>query len=181
MGISIRAAQKEDAGFVALNVMRSVREDVPPAEWMDAMMEICSREDTLYSYRNTCLLEVDGTPAGSLTAYDGAIYAQARELSFGLFAEKTGNVPAQAEAETGPGEFYLDSLGVLPEYRGKGLGRLLIRDALSRAEARGFRLVTLIVETDRPHLAAYYASLGFHESSPLTFLGESYIKMVQEI
>ena len=181
MDTLIRAATKEDAAFVAANVMRSVGNEAPSPLWIDTMTEICTHEDTLYSYRHSCILEVGGELAGSLTAYDGAIYAKARALTFGLFSARTGNSPVQADFETGSGEFYLDSLGLLPQFRGHGLGKLLIRDALDRAYARGFRLATLIVETDHPRLIAYYTSTGFHEASRLNFLGETYIKMAQEL
>lgn len=181
MDVLIRAAAREEAAFVAANVMRSVGNESPSPLWLDTMAEICARQDTLYSYKHSCILEVDGKLAGSITAYDGAIYAAARELTFGLFSSKTGSAPVQAACETGPGEFYLDSLALLPQFRGHGLGKLLIRDALDRAQARGFRLATLIAEADHPRLIAYYASLGFREASPLLFLGEPYIKMVQEL
>ena len=56
MDILIRAAAKEDAAFVAANVMRSVGNEAPSPLWIDTMTEICVREDTLYSYRHSCIL-----------------------------------------------------------------------------------------------------------------------------
>ncbi len=58
-------------------------------------------------------------------------------------------------------------LYVRPRYRGLGLGRILVADALSRASARGFKRA--ILDTDLESMkAAYfiYLSFGFKEYKP---------------
>jgi RimJ/RimL family protein N-acetyltransferase len=55
-------------------------------------------------------------------------------------------------------------MGVLPEYRGKGLGRRLMETVLAAAHAEGFVRVELMAHTDNLRAIALYEKLGFvHE------------------
>lgn len=125
------------------------------------LVDICGMDDTLYSYRHTRIAEVDGMAVGALVAYDGAPYAEMRAKTFGLVQQTSGMDLSKNAMETGPGEFYLDSMAILPEYRGHGIGHALMRDRMEWAFRNGFKAVTLLVDKDKPHLQAYYESLGF--------------------
>ena len=52
-------------------------------------------------------------------------------------------------------------MGLLPDYRGKGLGRRLISEALRIAWERGFLRVELTVYADNPRAFALYEQVGF--------------------
>lgn len=52
-------------------------------------------------------------------------------------------------------------IGVLPEYRGHGLGRRLIEAALRAADAAGFERVDLTVRADNIRAATLYERVGF--------------------
>ena len=65
-------------------------------------------------------------------------------------------------AETEAGEFYLDSVGVLPEYRGRGIATRLFEAQIARAASLGHSRVGLIVDEDKPEAEALYARLGFN-------------------
>ena len=80
--------------------------------------------------------------------------------------------------ETGPGEFYLDSMAILSEYRGAGIGKKLMRDRVDFALSNGFQMVTLLVDKDKPRLQKYYESLGFVFSEEMFVFGNWYNKMV---
>jgi ribosomal protein S18 acetylase RimI-like enzyme len=80
--------------------------------------------------------------------------------------------------ETGPGEFYLDSMAILSEYRGAGIGKKLMRDRVDYALSNGFQMVTLLVDKDKPHLQRYYESLGFAFSEEMFVFGSWYRKLV---
>jgi len=55
-------------------------------------------------------------------------------------------------------------IGVLPAFRGRGLGAALLRDALALARERGFRRVELVVRADNARALALYERAGFeHE------------------
>ena len=62
--------------------------------------------------------------------------------------------------ETQPGELYLDSLAVLPEYRRLGIAKKLVMTAKKRAERMRLRL-GLLVDKDNPEGEAFYTHVGF--------------------
>ena len=64
--------------------------------------------------------------------------------------------PAQAYAHVG-----LLGMGVLPEYRGRGLGEQLIRSALEASTQAGFEKIELSVYATNPRARALYEKVGF--------------------
>ena len=54
--------------------------------------------------------------------------------------------------------WYVYILGVTPEHQRKGVGRMLMRDLIARAEARG---IPLYLETQTESNVPFYRSLGF--------------------
>jgi DNA-3-methyladenine glycosylase I len=63
--------------------------------------------------------------------------------------------------ETQPGELYLDSLAVLPEYRRRGIASRLIRVTKERADQMGLPSLGLLVDKGNPVGEALYTSIGF--------------------
>lgn len=81
------------------------------------------------------------------------------------------------DLETFPGEYYLDSLAVLPEFRGQGIGRALLLDGVAKGRQAGFERVTLIVDVDKPKNITLYESLGFVRDETISFFGHQYYRM----
>jgi ribosomal protein S18 acetylase RimI-like enzyme len=81
------------------------------------------------------------------------------------------------EVETCRGEYYLDSMALLPEYRGMELAKRLLLDGIERGKAAGCGRVTLIVSVDKPQLQEYYASMGFEAYGTMDFFGHRYNRM----
>ena len=84
---------------------------------------------------------------------------------------------SQNAMETGPGEFYLDSMAILSDFRGVGIGKMLMRDRMDFAFRDGFQRVTLLVDKDKPHLQKYYESEGFAFSEEVFVFGSWYRKL----
>ena len=80
--------------------------------------------------------------------------------------------------ETGPDEFYLDSMAILSDYRGAGIGKILMRDRIDFALSNGFQKVALLADKDKPRLQRYYECEGFAFSEELFVFGAWYNKMV---
>ncbi len=186
--MDIRKATIEDSAAIARNVMAAMGYDVFSETvddgirvMMDGMAEICAREDTLYSWRNTLVACVEGEFAGSLTSYDGGDYLRMREVTFGLAHEKFGWTPPMMDDETRAGEWYLDSLAVLPAFRRRGLAQLLVSQMFEVAEALGFAKVSLIVLASSDRLIAHYESFGFRPDGHLDCFGHDYLRMIAEI
>lgn len=174
--LQLRNATLDDAPFIARVVLAGIDmldlDATLPDEQRgiyEHLIEICRMCDTLYSYCNTRIAEADGKRVGALVAYDGARYARMREKTFGLVKQTSGMDLSRSAMETGPGEFYLDSMAIFSEYRGVGIGRMLMRDRVDFTLNKGFSKVTLLVDKDKPHLQKYYESEGF------AFVGEMFV------
>lgn len=81
--------------------------------------------------------------------------------------------------ETEAGEFYLDSVGVLPEYRGQGIATLLFEAQCERAASSGHKVAGLIVDVDKPKAEALYARLGFRYIDDKDFFGHTMKHLVR--
>lgn len=204
MTFDIRDAAESDAAFIARNILAGMGHDVYSEDALDAeadfgsrpitlreaveaFIPLCAAPDTLYSHRRTRISMVDGVPTGSLTAYPGGGYLQMRDRTWGEWGRILGVQPSVSqEPECFPGEYYLDTLAVSPEWRslrfeyagtvGK-TGHLLMLDAMERARKEGFEAATLIVDSDKPRLGEYYSGIGFRPCGRMSFFGHPYTRM----
>ncbi|MBQ2126809.1 MAG: GNAT family N-acetyltransferase [Bacteroidaceae bacterium] len=167
--INIREAVPGDAPIVGKVVLMALHYD-EQHPLASIFAELAAREVSQYSYRNALVAEVDGSVVGAIIGYDGARLEELRKPLFELMREKLGSVPT-VEDETSAGEFYLDSIAVLPQYRGSGAGGALLAAARDRAFAAGHDRVGLIVDFENPRAEALYKSLGFERMNATTFLG----------
>lgn len=76
-----------------------------------------------------------------------------------------------SESETGEGEFYLDSISILPEFRGCGVGSKLLKAICKRAFSLGHETVGLSVDEYNPNAEKLYLSIGFRYVGKQEFLG----------
>lgn len=198
----IRDAVSSDSTLIAGSILAGVGYDVfsgsaeeieiggrnlGVSEAVGIFSEVCLREDTLYSWMRTRVACVGGKPVGTLTAYSSDDYPSLRALTWGLLG---AGESSEVESECRPGEFYLDTLAVLPEYRGMTfanggstgrIGRLLLLDGIEEGRGKGFRRVSLIVDKSRPRLRAYYSGLGFRPDGDVLFFGHLYDRLVIEL
>ena len=155
MKVEIISARPENTEFIAWIVAQGMHMDGVPS----FLKNLGARDDTLYSWRNTRLLLCEGKLAGGLVSYDGSTHEERRRNTWVMPDGRllsSGDVP-----ETAAGEYYLDSLAIVPEFRGHGLWRMLFDDAVEKARRAGFHRVALIVDESYPRLAQLYASYGF--------------------
>lgn len=116
MNIEIRDAKKEDVEIVAWTVLTAL--DMVETDEMEKFIMSCSEDDSIYSWRNSIVATVDGKTVGCLIAYEGSCYKELRNKSwFQLWDDMDSEYLKTIEAETVDGEFYLDSMAILPAYR----------------------------------------------------------------
>ena len=182
--VLLRDATSDDAPFIARVVlagidMLDIDATLPDEQHSiyEHLMDICRMNDTLYSFCNTRIAEIDGHPVGALVAYDGARYAALRAKTFGLVQQTSGMDLSRNAMETSSGEFYLDSMAILSDYRGLGIGKMLMRDRMDYALRNGFHKVTLLVDKDKPRLQSYYESEGFAFGEEMFVFGAWYNKL----
>ena len=183
-GIIFRKAGKEDVSFVAQAVLAAVDagdfnsvQDDERKKTLDVLNGIICLEGTLYSLKNVLIAEVEGERAGCIIAYDGARYKALKEKTFNLLKEGLGLDFTGMDDEAGRGEYYLDSLAVSPRFRKRGIGRLLIMQALETGEALGFSKASLLVLRSDKGLRGLYSSLGFVAEGKRMCFGKEYTRM----
>ena len=167
--ISIRKASAEDASLIALVLAMAMGGD-ESHPLFDIFCRMAQREDSQYSWRNTFVAEIDGTAAGAIVGYDGARLYELRRPLEEAIRDINGGV-FNIEDETSAGEFYIDSLAILPLYRGMGIAKSLMEYVRERVFAEGFDKVGLIVDYGNPRAEGLYESIGFKRVNPTTFLG----------
>jgi len=132
-----------------------------------------------YSYQNTLVFENDYGICGSLTAYDGSSLHTLRQPildSLNLRGIATNNI----DSETGPGEFYIDTIGVAPDRQGHGIGTRLLAAGIQEGAALGHHHIGLLVNPDNSKAKKFYERIGFRENGVRQFLEIAYIHMLFE-
>lgn len=173
--ITIRSARVEDAATIARAVAMAIGDkEVLRAycgdDYMAVLTQIAATKGTQYSWQYALVAEVDGTAAGAVVGYDGDDLQPLREGTFAIVRQLTGRVPNIAN-ETEGGEYYLDSVGVLPEFRGLNVGRTLVREFCNKVFATQHNCVGLIVDSNNPQAEKLYTSLGFERVGTRLFFG----------
>ena len=190
--VSIRDAREDDAEFLAQVILAAAHLSDMGADTANSdsagtaaatsagdLTTICRRTDTLYSWRNARIACACGKRAGAMVSYPGDIYIAARSITFPLLPGITQAQIDATDIETIPGEWYLDSLAVLPEFRCAGIGKMLVMDAIARGRNAGYAQCTLLAEKSSTHLVEYYTRLGFDIESSKLYLGNAYWRMVR--
>ena len=190
--VSIRDAREDDAEFLAQVILAAAHLSDMGADTANSdsagtaaatsagdLTTICRRTDTLYSWRNARIACACGKRAGAMVSYPGDIYVAARSITFPLLPGLTQAQIDATDIETLPGEWYLDSLAVLPEFRRAGLGKMLVTDAIELGRNAGYAQFTLLAEKSSTHLVEYYTRLGFSIESSKLYLGNAYWRMVR--
>lgn len=180
--LNIQPATIDDAPFIAHSVITAVGIDHPDSHLLDVMQQICADPHTLYSWRNTLVATTAaGETVGSITSYNGNHYTSMRTLTFDTVRQATGQDFSHMDTEAYPGEYYLDSLAVLPRWRGKGIGTMLLKAAIAHAQGEGMDTVTLACEPHNTRAYNLYTSLGFRRTTSLHIFGEDYWKMEKKL
>ncbi|MBR2319032.1 MAG: GNAT family N-acetyltransferase [Bacteroidaceae bacterium] len=173
--INIRQAQKTDALLIAKAVAMGIGDEDAlrrycGEDYISLLTEIAQHEESQYSYNNALIAVIDGTPVGAVIGYDGAKLHHLRDNTYNIIyssLERTPSIPDETEA----GEFYLDTVAVMPEYSSMGIGRSMITAICNKAFADGHKNVGLIVDHDNSRAEALYTSIGFTRVGEKEFFG----------
>jgi ribosomal protein S18 acetylase RimI-like enzyme len=166
MAVRLRPATREDAELLA-RLIDIAGEGFGKYLWsqaagpgetaLDVGRRRAQREDGGFSYRNATLAEVDGKVAALLLGYRLADPYDAGDLQ---------SVPAtvrpliELEAEA-PGTWYVNALAAFPEYRGKGLGTLLLAEAANSARKTRVSSLSIIVAEQNEGAKRLYERAGY--------------------
>lgn len=138
------------------------------------------QEKNMYSYVQTLVAETGHRVVGSITAYDGADFILFRNPFIQHVSRKYGfNLPLEPETEAG--EYYIDTLSVIPSQQGKGIGAALIRAMLQHAVALKYERVGLLVEAANAPAKKLYGRIGFKKAGEKQLLKSSYEHLVFDL
>ena len=172
--IEIRPGRIADAPFIAKGVAMAIGDEsirfYCGEDYLSVLEGIAALEISQYSYRNALIAEADGLAVGVAVSYDGGRLEELRTPTLRHIFE-TVSKNHQIPDETGPGELYLDTLAVLPGFRGKGIGGMLIEATKERAKDLGLPAVGLLVDFDNATAQKLYAGHGFTQAGDGDFLG----------
>ncbi len=171
--IIIRNATIEDASLIAKTVGMAIGEDVIfycGKNWIDVLTEVAQLEQSQYSFRNALIAEVDGEVAGAIIGYNGGNLELLRCATLNIISRYVDKIRI-TEDETEAGEFYIDTVAVLPTFRGQGIGHRLLDAICEKAFVEGYDKVGLIVDFENQEAERLYMSLGFCRIKTRTFLG----------
>lgn len=178
----IRKAQKKNASKIAKLFMlawpvEDILKDINISykQLHKFITQIAKSEQTIYSYENTYIAVADGKIVGAMCAYNGADYQRLKQPIVDILGKDSMFAHLK---ETEAGEFYIDSVGVLEGYRGRGIASKLFAAQIERARSLGLKTVGLIVDEDKPQAEALYTRLGFSVLDNKEFFGHPMKHMV---
>lgn len=177
--ITIRKATIEDAEMIARGFLTAMwMSDEEIARLMPSCVQLAQMNDTLYSWRNTFIAQYEGNDAAVLICYNGATYKESALKTFTLVRDNGGDDFTQMTQEAEPGEWYLDTLAVFPEYRRKGIATELLRHGIREGLLHpDINAVTLYVDPEHPWVVNLYKSVGFEHDGEAFIFGQTYEKM----
>lgn len=149
----------------------------------------CREKNNRFSYEYIDVAEKDGKIAGLVLAFPAEKEMKLnkpimKKLPY-MYKRKISNykeevVPMLNSEEAKPGEYYIDSIAVHPNYRKNGLGKKLLMVARKRALKKGFKKVSLIVKPKNKGAIKLYKSSGYNMDGIVDMPSTDYYRMVKK-
>lgn len=127
----------------------------PGEDILDVGRRRYERKDTLFSFQNCTIVDVDGAVAGMLVAFPMHVDP--------TYVEKDP-VLAPYSALEEDDSYYICGMALFPEHRGRGIGTELLSLAEAHARDRGFHKVSLIVFEQNTGARKLYERSGYRET-----------------
>ena len=184
----IRPAVKEDAVPAArllydalhdvahqLTGQESEQEAIAVLEWF------IQQEEGRLGYRQALISEVEGKVAGIIVTYAGDEAVQLDRLIVERLRKLKNDPSISLDKEADEDEYYIDTLSVSPQYKGKGIGTALIKAAENRARERGYDKIALAVATYNTRAHGLYLRSGYETDKEIIINKHVYYHMVKRL
>ncbi|WP_065753211.1 GNAT family N-acetyltransferase [Bradyrhizobium paxllaeri] len=183
---AIRPARNDDAGFIARNILASQRGPLPRG-WFDialgwsepeclAFVEriATAKQPSWWHVSQFIIAEVEGKPAASLCALPASGIGPAAKVAIEMAAAESGLTASDVAAifqrsaytrncwvQGGDGDWLIEHVATLPEYRGRGLVQALIDHAVAAGKQAGFERASISFLIGNEAAERCYAKAGF--------------------
>jgi ribosomal protein S18 acetylase RimI-like enzyme len=183
---AIRPARREDARFIARNILASQRGPFRRG-WFDialgwdepqclALIEriATAQAPSWWHVSHFIIAEVEGRPAASLCALPASGTGPALRVAIEAAADESGLSASDVAAifqrgayarncwvQGGEGDWLIEHVATLPEYRGRGLVQALIEHALAAGRAARFERASISFLIGNEAAERCYAKAGF--------------------
>lgn len=184
----LRASRPEDAEVVSLllveamgDLASSFTSGADYSEQVALFRKFFTEKNNQYSYQNTVVCVSYDKVIGSANGYDGSLLKTLRADFSSYIHDKYRFVFPNDSDETGPGEFYIDCISVLKEFRRQGVGSCLINTMIEKAKSIGKDKIGLLVDIDNTNALELYRKLGFEIVEKKFFINDSFFHMQRNI
>ncbi len=137
----------------------------------DFMHHFTQLEANQYSYGNCWVACVENKVVAAINIYNGADLKKLRKPVLD-YLSLNFNRYITPENETQAGEYYIDTLGVLLEFQGKGIGTKLLQHVIEEFILQRGETLGLLVDVDNPKAKKLYLKLGFKPVGKKTLMGK---------
>lgn len=144
------------------------------------MCYFAERENNQYSWQNCWVVEEGGSVVAAVNVYNGAQLHALRQPVIDYIKNRF-NRSVTPEDETQAGEYYIDSLGVHPEHRGKGIGTGLLQFLIDEYVIKRNLPLGLLVEEGNLAAKRLYRKLAFKSSGRKVLLLGKHLEHLQII
>ncbi|MGX7173938.1 GNAT family N-acetyltransferase [Enterococcus ratti] len=186
----IRFAKKEDARAIAPLILVILSDMELPflqkygkEKTLKILEEAITDPDYRYSYTRGIVAEWDDKIAGVAFGYTDE-EEPTIDQSLATILKKYGIAESEqlfVDQETFPQEWYLDSISVSEEFRGRGIGSQLLSSLPKLAEKSGRTVIGLSVDEQNPKAKKLYESHGFKVVGKRKISGHFYDHMQKKI
>ncbi len=184
----IRQAKPEDAQAIARFICMAEGEMVEkftgfadPEQGAAEILKLAeSPIPSRYSLSNNLVAEIDSVPAGSIICFPADDQPELDKPML-AYLRNRGIELDRLFQEGAPGTYYASTMGVDPQFRGKGAGKALLAAAEEKAVQRGFDAISLLVSKDKDRARSLYERVGFTIQEEVTIATSEYYRMVKPL
>lgn len=163
----IRKAKQEEASIIAPIILLAMEDIVysfigekSKKKAVSFMSTMISQPHNQYSYQNAYVGIENEKIISAAIVYDGSRLPELRKPVADEICQRF-NRDFHPEDETEPGEYYIDSIGVHPDFQGKGFGTEFFRFLIEEYVLNAGQTLGLLVDKDNPAAKKLYLKLGF--------------------
>lgn len=135
------------------------------------MLHFALQKNNQYSFENCWVTTENNKIIAAINLYNGADLMKLRAPILAFIENQFSRI-ILPEDETQAGETYIDTIGVMPQFRGKGVGSRLLQFMINEYVEKRNLTLGLLVEEENTQAKKLYLKLGFKAVGKKTLMGK---------